>query len=60
MSCCIAFALSAYICIVIVDPAIKRLWFDIPITGLTPSYCRACPKSGTALPTPYVEGLFDV
>ena len=40
MQICIVFVLSAYICIVSVDPVIKIMRVGIPLTGLTPPYSQ--------------------
>jgi len=47
---CIVFVLSAYICIVSVDPVIKMRRVGIPLTGLTPPYVCSCPKPGPGFP----------
>ena len=33
------------------DPIIKR----VPLTGLTPPYCCACPRPGSGFPASYVS-----
>jgi hypothetical protein len=54
MQICIVFVLSAYICIVSVDPDIKIRRVGIPLTGLTPPYSHDYPKAGSGFPTQYV------